>query len=359
VCRAFGKLGYDAIGVGEKDLSLGVGYLRTKGQEYGLPLLSTNAVDRTTGEPLFPPTLVKEKGGIRVGFLSVISPERHIVAQVESDLLAANVELLDPATAVRKYLPELRQKADVVVLLSHCGIETSRFLAEDLDVDVVIVGHFPAIQEDPEKIGNTIFAQAGSMSDRFGTLGMTLGKDGKIAEFEGDAIRVLQKGPTNGELAALETAWDEAVDALRKDAQLAHQREQEAIMRNQTTKEVAHRNGVFGAESCRSCHEPVYQSWMNTPHANAFARLAEADAWDNPECIGCHVTGVQEKHYVSDVNVPPETWNVQCEECHGSGVNHARDGTYLGAGEATCIKCHDPQNSPEFDYAVYQTYGVH
>ena len=59
------------------------------------------------------------------------------------------------------------------------------------------------------------------------------------------------------------------------------------------------------------------------------------------------------------VNVPPEVWNVQCEECHGPGLQHARDGTYRGAGEATCRKCHDPDNSPEFDYELYSSYGVH
>jgi DnaJ-class molecular chaperone len=98
---------------------------------------------------------------------------------------------------------------------------------------------------------------------------------------------------------------------------------------------------------------------MATPHATAFATLAEADAWDNPDCIGCHVTGVSDKHYVSDVNIPPEVWNVQCEECHGSGLLHARDGTYLASGEATCRKCHDSENSPEFDYELYKSYGVH
>jgi hypothetical protein len=360
VCQAFGVLDYDAIGLGEKDFAFGAAYLKQQASEHGLRFVSTNAKDRQSGELLFPPYLVKERAGTRVGFLSVVSPERHIVAQVESDLLAHAVEFEDPTQAVLRYLPEVRKEADIVVLLSHAGIETSRYLAEDLGVDVVIVGHYPAVQNNPEKVGNAIVAMAGSKSDRFGTLKLELSEDrSSIAGFTGDAIRVLKTGPQNGEIAALGLEWEEAVKVLRRDLQLANQRKREEEARKEDTGEIHARNGVFGAESSKSCHEPTYDSWIETTHATAFARLAEADAWDNPECIGCHVTGVAEKHYVADVNVAPELWNVQCEECHGLGDAHARDGSYVTQGEATCRKCHDPENSPDFDYALYSSYGVH
>ena len=115
----------------------------------------------------------------------------------------------------------------------------------------------------------------------------------------------------------------------------------------------------MGAESCKTCHQNVYDAWLQTPHATAFSTLAEADAWDDPECIGCHVTGAGDKHHVADVNVSPEVWNVQCEECHGAGFEHARDGSYVTTGESTCKRCHDAANSPKFDYELYKSYGVH
>jgi len=360
MAKALGMMSYDVIGLGEKDLAHGVDFLKRMAEQYRLPLVCANAVSSPTKELLFDPYVIREKDGVSVAFLGVVSPERHIVSQVESQLLEQEIEFLDPTIQIQKFLPELREKADLVVLLSHCGIETSKFLATDLDLDVVIVGHYPAVLSAPEEHGGTIFAMAGSKADRFGTLEVTLTPDGSdIAKYHGDAILVLKSGPEVPEIFALFEEMDEREKAAKRERQLAVQRERDKTAREQVTGKIHERGGVMGAESCKTCHQPVFDRWMETPHATAFATLAEADAWDDPDCVGCHVTGVEDKSFVADVNLPPEVWNVQCEECHGSGLEHARDGSYVTSGEATCIKCHDSSNSPEFDYTLYSTYGIH
>ncbi|MCA9752874.1 MAG: hypothetical protein KC591_11835 [Gemmatimonadetes bacterium] len=356
--QALGLMDYDAIALGEKDLAFGTDLLQGYADEYSLPFVCANAVD-PDGKPLFEPYRIVERDGVKVAIMGLVSPERHIIAQVESELLGKKIRIDDPSEVALKYLPQMREAADVLVLLSHTGIETSEFLSEDLGFDVVIVGHYPAVAAAPEKVGNAIFCQAGAKSDRFGTLDLTLNDANEIEKFSGDAVRLLLKGPQNDEIHELGQELDRIEKEERREAQLASQREREKVQQEKAVATIHDRNGIFGAESCRSCHQPVYDSWLATPHATAFATLAEADAWDNPDCIGCHVTGAADKHHVMDVNIAPEIWNVQCEECHGSGLQHARDGSYLGAGEATCRKCHDPDNSPEFDYELYKSYGVH
>ena len=359
MAQVLGIMEYDAVGLGEKDLAFGRGFLERMQEEHGVRFVTTNAVDKKTGEPIFAPYRVAEREGYRVGFLGVVSPERHVVTTVQGELDSHQIKLLDPTEAVRARLPELREKCDLVVLLAHCGIESSRFLAQDLAVDVVVVGHFPAILNRPEREGNAILAMAGSKSDRFGTLNLMLADDGTVADFGGDSVRLLRTGPENFEIAAIWNEIDQKEKEAKRERQLAAQRARDQALKERAQQDIHIRGDVFGAEACAACHQPVYESWVETPHATAFATLAEADSWDDPECIGCHVTGIEDKSFVHDVNLAPEVWNVQCEECHGSGFEHARDGSYVTEGETTCLKCHNPENSPEFDYEVYSAYGVH
>ncbi len=357
ILETFALLKYDAIALGETDLAAGPAFLKNAMEKHGLPFVCANAYGPTK-ERLAPPYVVAEKNGVRVAFIGIVSPERHVVSQSEGKLQEHKIVVRDPTEEMASVLPEARGKSDVVVLLAHTGIETAEFLAKDLAVDVVIVGHYPAIENNPRQIGKVVFCMAGTKSDRFGTLDLTLDASG-ITAFDGDAIRLLKTGPEVAEVAAVfEDAAKKEKD-LNHERQLALQREADASALRQKSSRVHELGGVLGAGSCKECHAPTYDSWLKTPHAEAFAALAESDSWDDPQCVGCHVTGAVDKHHVDDAGVPPERWNVQCEECHGSGLGHARDGTYVTAGEATCVLCHDSQNSPEFEYDLYSSYGVH
>ena len=78
--------------------------------------------------------------------------------------------------------------------------------------------------------------------------------------------------------------------------------------------------GYAWAQSCKSCHEAIYNAWAKTKHATALDRLSP----DNQEkpCVGCHVTGpknrVMEGRKVLNAGI-------QCESCHGAAAAHAAD----------------------------------
>jgi len=101
------------------------------------------------------------------------------------------------------------------------------------------------------------------------------------------------------------------------------------------------------ADSCRSCHQSIYNAWAKTKHATALDRLSGGD--QEKECIGCHVTGPK-----SRVSEGGKVLNrgVQCEQCHGAAAAHAADPTVKTGliklpGSAGCEQCHNDKG-PHF-----------
>jgi hypothetical protein len=110
--------------------------------------------------------------------------------------------------------------------------------------------------------------------------------------------------------------------------------------------------GYGWAESCRKCHEPVYDAWAKTKHASALGRLSAAE--QETECVGCHLTGPRTRVFDGTKVLNA---GVQCEACHGAAKAHVADPsvkaglTRVPASEL-CEACHSDK-SPRFKGFVY------
>jgi hypothetical protein len=115
--------------------------------------------------------------------------------------------------------------------------------------------------------------------------------------------------------------------------------------------------GFVGSEACRECHAQAFPSWEGTKHARAWATLVEVGKQYHLNCVGCHVTGWQQPGGVCRLDVTRGREHVGCESCHGPGSLHvvAKDkASIVGQpGEPLCIGCHNPENSPHFDFPAY------
>lgn len=117
-----------------------------------------------------------------------------------------------------------------------------------------------------------------------------------------------------------------------------------------------------GSKVCSDCHEDAYASWQNTKHAQAWETLEKAEkdptryGWPvtaYPDCVGCHVVGYGYKSGFVNPTKTAHLKDVGCEQCHGPGSAHVDDPlktNILLSGQADCYKCHDFEQSPNFDY---------
>lgn len=114
-----------------------------------------------------------------------------------------------------------------------------------------------------------------------------------------------------------------------------------------------------GGEACVDCHEDAHDVWESTPHMLGYKTLVAKGKQFDPDCVSCHVTGYGQPGG-SIMGRLDGLLGVQCEACHGPGSIHVADPGGEGPGQvwlevpaSICLSCHDPENSPRFDYEKY------
>jgi predicted CXXCH cytochrome family protein len=112
-----------------------------------------------------------------------------------------------------------------------------------------------------------------------------------------------------------------------------------------------------GNATCQGCHPNTVPVWTASAHARAYATLEEKSKQFDLDCVACHVTGMNAPGGVCRVDAVEGRRDVGCESCHGPGSLHAAAPTaqkvVARPGAQMCVGCHNPENSPHFDFAAY------
>ncbi|MBC8461925.1 MAG: hypothetical protein H8D67_28480 [Deltaproteobacteria bacterium] len=358
---ALKEMGYSAICVGEKDLLLGIDYLKYVQQSSSTPLLACNLVNQ--GKVIFSPYLLKtykvDSTQLRVAVIGVISKafEEFIknadaVPSVKRPS-ANSLELLKPEVAIRLLIEQLENKADLIILLAHVSIEEAKGLASMFpQVNVIIAGHEQQVPlTKPLHEGDCIILNAGTEGKYVGKMEMIVASTGKrkvIVETNHQMIALTDKipdSPLMTELMSLYQQMLEAEDLVHKVKKVSPDSE-----------------GTYvGSERCRSCHEEIYLEWEKSAHSHVYATLVKRKRNLDPECVQCHVTGFRYQTGFVDTQKTPALANVGCESCHGVGSNHVKNlkNGYGQTKKEICRTCHTPQKSPKFNYVEYLSKNSH
>lgn len=111
-----------------------------------------------------------------------------------------------------------------------------------------------------------------------------------------------------------------------------------------------------GSKRCGSCHPQAYKVWQGSRHAQALATLEKEGQDRDPDCVGCHVVGLELDRGFRSRKETPTLADVGCESCHGPGAAHSAAPSrapMTTIGPASCRSCHVPDHSPSFDYDSY------
>lgn len=195
----FGKLGVDAAVMGNHELDYGQDVLRRLAARAAFPLLSANVASQPEPLPVRPYVIVERPGSPRVAVLGLTTGELA-TATHPRNVIGLSVE--EPVAAARRLWPELRDKADMVVVLSHLGIADDRRLAAALPgLDVVVGGHNHNVYRQPEMEGGVAIVQAGERGRWLGRMDLDC-RDGRMVRIDYRLLDMNAGAPEDAEIAA-------------------------------------------------------------------------------------------------------------------------------------------------------------
>ena len=181
--RMMDALGYDFMALGNHDYEYTAERTRQLQGMVRFPMRGANAIVTTTGQPfLGDPTAVVTVGGVRVGLLALTY---HNTDQTGNRDNTRELQFQSGIDVARRYVPALRGRADVVVVVSHQGTVVDSLLGERVPgIDIIIGGHSHDRIQPPRRVGGAWMVQALSDASALGELTVVV-ENGRLTRVEG------------------------------------------------------------------------------------------------------------------------------------------------------------------------------
>lgn len=387
VLKPLARMEYAALALGPEELRLGADELLVMGLDADnnpdtLPLLSANTIfhgDPDIGVPVA--SRLIEINGVTVGVTSVIGKRgQDQIVPEGADPDNFFISFTEIQAAAAQAFQKLQESAEITVLLSHCDKEeTKALIAAVPGFDLVMTSggyEDPDTRKIPTPIGESLMFDVGHKGKKVCVVGYYPDSEQKfrfeLVELDKDRFQRTR------EIEDLMRGYQERLE-FEKIAEMM--------------TPVDHISGFkfVGAKACGACHVQAYEKWKSSKHAKAFESIKHGRGGyegeegisriHDPECLSCHVTGWNPQEvfpYESgyfNIEQSAHLQGQQCENCHGPGSKHVEvellarkenrvvDGlvaqrnfmklSYKTAEEQICLKCHDHENSPKFDFEKY------
>jgi hypothetical protein len=345
------KIGYDAVNLGKQEAGLDLTTLRRMMAQVPLPFVSANVVDKRDGQPVASVSRIVTRNGIRIGITGVTA--------LDPQECGPGIEVKPTIEALSGVIGTLKSQCDYLIVLAFVDEDQQREIAAHFpEVDCILGGDVPQSSSTTEQVNRaTLF----SVVDRGKVIGeFDLSHHGAGYQVDhAQGIKVMGEHLTKD--AAMLALINQYKDELRdRRYELASAEGMERISGAASTADE-----YVGDRACISCHADAHKTYLASAHAHAYATLVTKNSQYDPECLSCHTVGYGLYSGFVDVLRTPQLANVQCESCHGRGKDHIlamqavptshprTASTLRPVTPATCIHCHDQENSENFHYATF------
>ena len=322
IIQALELLDYDLVCLSEKDIETGKNLGLLDGIESLFNIISPYETADVKIPAKFTKKLSGNSGAVAVT-VAAFNAKSTPIEQIEG--------LFTPLSGVQTLN---------ILILNHCEPDIIDFIAGRVPlVDCVVC---PAESDEPMVIGGPNKRPLVLSVGRFGRYVCGLQITG--AATAGDKLK----------LSFLAVPVEEDIEqepslvGLYKDyQQLVRERNLlEKYLRFTLPKDLKY----VGSQSCKACHKYEYEKWSVQAHARAFATLERVGSQFDPECVVCHVVGMEYESGFITQEKTEHLKNVGCENCHGPGSEHIKTAGKAGFIEtkSVCLDCHTPEHSGDY-----------
>ncbi|HXG82545.1 MAG TPA: bifunctional UDP-sugar hydrolase/5'-nucleotidase, partial [Pyrinomonadaceae bacterium] len=179
VVETMNAMRYDAMVVGNHEPDFTAEKLLARVNEAKFPVLAANIAGKTDDKLFTKPYVIKTVGGVRVGILGLAYPNTPLTSAKKN---VENLTFRDAVETAREYVSRLRREgAEIVVALTHLGLNADKRLAEEVaGIDVIVGGHSNNRMTEALRVGGALIIQAGAHGSDLGRLDLTI-ENGRVS----------------------------------------------------------------------------------------------------------------------------------------------------------------------------------
>ena len=205
VIEAFNLMGLDASAVGNHEFDYGQPALSERSAEARFTFLAANIA----GGGAWKPFEIRKIGSLRVALFGLTTQETPVATHPRN---VKGLVFDDPVATARRMVEELRPQADLIVALTHLGVEEDEKLAVAVPgIDVIVGGHTHTKVEQPETIGGTLVLQAFERGVFLGRLELEVA-GGKVIAHRYRLLPVTAAAGEDPAVAALLAGYQQRLD---------------------------------------------------------------------------------------------------------------------------------------------------
>jgi len=212
VCEAYATIPYDAILLGDQELTRDEKFLNTV-----LPKLESSIILSNLESPnlsFVRKYKVIKRGGLSVGIIGVLGGNamKYYPKDIRDSII-----LTDPVSTVNEIVKRIRPRTDLIILLSHQGFEQDQVLAKSIKgVNVILGAHSQTVPKEPTIVNDILISQAGREGYYVGLIELKLSKYKKIEDHTVSTISMTQDMPDHPRIMELIKYFEDTTGLINR-----------------------------------------------------------------------------------------------------------------------------------------------